>query len=580
MAYDFPNSPVPGTPANGYVWDGEKWLLPVGGGGSYNGITGAVVAPAGDKRLFVSTTGADGNNGLSPESAKATIQAALTAASGGGTVEVGAGTFTLSVSLKMTPGVRLNLAPGTIITQANGANLAPLIDFTTNAANGAAIFGGTIDGNRANSTETSGTLVAIGSANDVRLERVSLVNTSGNALTITTGRRPNVWFCNFSNICTYAVLIQTSTNNYQTHGRFVGNNFGVPLGYHVFGVWNSNSNLIAQNKVDASSIGGTLSPLLVNSSGTNVTWVSGPNFANVTPGMFVVMNGGGEYFISAKASNTSLTVSPSPGTTSNVPAIIGTGDLFGIDSSSDNDICDNHLTGGATAGIIISNTSGGQDARRNKVHNNQLYFQGECALCVSRSTGSWEVGETSFMNNLVVDCALSGPVAGPSGAFAAGISVIGAAVRTTIVGNTVIDDQATKTAVYWLGLQSVGAGQCSVAGNHSVGPTHFSDILGGFLNATLTGWGSGATFSAAVSQGGSYYVKITAGSGPAVYPNITFNLAACGFNTIIMSKCIILSSGAINPTNELPGNTVGTQSMTFIGTPVAGERYNFFIVGT
>ena len=410
------------------------------------------------------------------DNAAASIQAALNAASGGGVVNLDAGIYTLTAPLLMTPRARLVLAPGAVITQGNAANIAPLVDF--NAAHGASIVGGTIDGNRANNTELTGTLVAIGSAHDATVDGVTLMNAAGNAVTVSSGLRPHVTSCRFANVGLYCVFIGTGTGNTGTHGRFTGNNFTAPLGYHVFGIWNSNSNLISGNKVLASLIGGVMAPMTVNTSGATVTWAGGPNFANVTPGMFLVMNAGGEYMVTAKASDTSITVSPSPGTTAGAAAVIGTGDLIGIDSSSDNLLSNNHLSYGATAGIIISNASGGSDARRNKVQNNQLFFQGECALCASRSVGIYEVGETEFSGNTIVDAAMTGAVAGPGGAFRAGITIVGAAVRTTISNNIVVDDQATKTADYWLGLSAVAAGQVSFTGNHSFGPTNGATVLG------------------------------------------------------------------------------------------------------
>ena len=532
-----------------------------------------------DKVYFVSTAGSDANTGRNPSAAKLTLQAAVTAANPNGTVYVGDGTFTLATALLMQPGVRLFLSAGTVITQGGAANLAPLVDFTTNSAHGAAIIGGTINGNRANNTEGTGTLVAIGAANDVRIERVSLINAPGNALTIAAGLRPRVVDCVFTNINLYGVYIGTGTANTGTQGRFTGNHFNAPLGYHIFGIWNSNGNIISGNKVIASLVGGVSNVMTVDTSGTTVTWASGPTFANVEPGMFLVMNAGGEYLVTAKASSTSLTVSPTPGTTTGVPAVFGTGDLIGIDSSSDNVVENNYLYYGATAGIIISNASGGASARRNKIRGNQLFSQGECALAASRSVGVHEVGENEFSGNTIYNAAQTGSTAGPSGAYRAGITIVGAAIETTIIGNTVIDDQATKTMDYWLGLSSVAAGECMVSGNHSVGPTNGAAILAGYLSTTLTNWGTSPAASNAVSHGGNYYVRVTAGSGaPGTNPNVVFNLAATGFSTFVTSKCVAVATGAIISTADTSTNTSGVHTITFIGTPTASAVYDFYVV--
>ncbi len=61
-----------------------------GGGGAY---------ASGDKILFVSKAGSDSNNGRSPDAAKLTIMAAITALGGRGKINIGAGIFSETVDL-------------------------------------------------------------------------------------------------------------------------------------------------------------------------------------------------------------------------------------------------------------------------------------------------------------------------------------------------------------------------------------------------------------------------------------------------------------------------------------------------
>ena len=63
--------------------------------------------PPANHTYYVKTTGSDGNNGLSWNAPKATIQAAITAASAGDEVWVGAGSYTISSTITLKEGVRV-----------------------------------------------------------------------------------------------------------------------------------------------------------------------------------------------------------------------------------------------------------------------------------------------------------------------------------------------------------------------------------------------------------------------------------------------------------------------------------------
>lgn len=76
-----------------------------------------------DKKLYVSTAGNDANHGTSEFFPKRTIEAAVNAASTGGNIIVGQGTYIMSAALKMAAGVLVSCNDGDELRTARGVGV-------------------------------------------------------------------------------------------------------------------------------------------------------------------------------------------------------------------------------------------------------------------------------------------------------------------------------------------------------------------------------------------------------------------------------------------------------------------------
>jgi hypothetical protein len=317
----------------------------------------SVTGAAADKVYYVSTTGNDANNGLSWGTAKLTIQAGIDAASTTGKVLVGAGTYTLSTPVYMRSGVALECIPGAIITQANAANLQAIVDFSGffggNVATGASIRYCTVDGNRANNTGRLqlGTdlirIIYLGNTADVTI--IENVIQNGPGYSIHGGAPPNLVVANnkISNT-EYGMSIVDVNGHNPVNCRITGNRFD---GYGVV-VYGLDGCVISHNHVIGTLIGPFDNVMRVNTSGTTVTWVSGPNFTNVKTGMTVIGNETGTGFqrdIKQVNSTTSLTIDGAAlPTLNNVVAAIGHNDLLGIGGGAKSVVSNNYLKSGVS----------------------------------------------------------------------------------------------------------------------------------------------------------------------------------------------------------------------------------------
>jgi hypothetical protein len=330
--------------------------LGVGAVDSYNGLTGAVAGFTADKVYYVSTAGNDSNNGLSPESAKLTLQAAVNAANPNGTVYAGAGTHSLSAAVDMKPGVRIVGTPATIIQQANGANLSTILDFSTSSADGASIIGCTIDGNRANNTDNlagANSLVFIWNTNSVVVRDCNLINSTGYCTLIQDGQDCVFDNNTIDNLLINGIWINSSSSAISTRAIITRNKIS-RFGQHGITARYGGGNVIKDNVLT-----GTITYVSVSKTGATVTWTGGSVFTSDMVGRFLVANAGVELLITAFISSTQLTVNVATGDFGSSPGVIGQGDQLTVQGSSSNEIIGNTVIGGASLGIpVVSDANG------------------------------------------------------------------------------------------------------------------------------------------------------------------------------------------------------------------------------
>ena len=283
-----------------------------------------------------------------------------------------------------------------------------------------------------------------------------------------------------------------------------------------------------------------------------------------------------EYLVTAKASNTQLTLNQSAGSHSGISAAFGEGDLISIDASSSTVAESNITSGGVTGSVVISNTTGHQDARKNVIRCNTLRGTN---IGVQSYGNGYGVYDTIISGNLIENTNQIGAAGPTNQVYVSAISVVGGMeLRNVFVdGNVIVDDQAAPTTPFWLGTATQwGEVHC---GHNSSRGTINQGILNGLASITLNGWGAGATYSG-ITEGRSLRITITAGASPSLNPNLWVNMPATGAEgTPNWITKWVGGTGAPNITAAEQASTAGQMALYyFYGTPVAGKTYIFMAV--
>jgi Right handed beta helix region len=565
--------------------------LPVtsGGTGSNTGTgaltnIGADPIPVTNNVQYVSTAGNNANSGASPGLARVSIQTAVNALSATGGIVYVAGTYSLTSTLAMQPNVRLICVDGATITQPNGQNLALLIDFSANTANGASIQNCIIDGNRANNTDNANNiLVYIATASNVTLTGNTIRNGNGSLVDVSTGLLPVITYNKFSNTYVGPIYFVTGVSQEPTYGQVIGNTISGNIGQHAITLNNSDYNVVSGNTINAALQTG----MTVNTAGTTVTSTAGPNFSTLSPGSFIILNGGAEFLITSITDNTHLVVNTTPGTLTGVPAAAGPGDLISLLAASHNTIANNSTVGGVGGGIVVSNFVAGESTQKNQIIGNSIYKVGEgCIELESENTFGTQVFDNQIRGNNLADCGAGGTAVASNTQY--GIALIdfnpNTLLNTFIDGNYVRDDQGSPTTQNWMGITSVAVGQVFVGKNTNVSTVNVG-VAGGISSVSLgAGWGSTATSSAVTSYGGAFQLTITSnGTGQATGATVTVNTRATTSDNPPVMNCKF--TGGTGTTNTVFGELPGTDSspslqvFQFAGVPVAGNTYIFLCRG-
>lgn len=467
-----------------------------GGVTSFQGLTGAVAVASSNNNYYVCATGNDANDGLSWQSCKLTIQAALTAGGTGATVNVGAGTYNVPSpnGIRLFSNQRLTCVAGATITQANGANVPQIVDLFTNSAANVTIDHCTFDGNRANNTVNANNNIVDGTAGGLLFVYNNVNHSTGGGVNV-QGKYNNISFNRISDTYVQAIGIGGNVSDL-LFNKVIGNIITGPVGNHAITNFQGDYNIIAENHIYLPIIGGSASSMIVNISGSTVTWVSGTNFASAQVGHVLVANGQ-EFTITGKSSNTSLTVSPTASLT-NKNAAIGTGDLISIQSASYDLIANNVIYGGVTGGIVFSNElSSTESVLGTQVHNNKVMFSGTCGICLQANTnGSTNVTFSSIIGNHIFYPGWDG-LATTTVSYSA-ISLysqtVGLASRITVDDNVAIAS-GNNSGDYWL-TDGGGATAANVVfgrGNIASGFANNYNMSGYPKFASLPPAGAGAT---------------------------------------------------------------------------------------
>lgn len=502
------------------------------------------------------------------------IQAALNAAFnyGLGQAGIGDGTYVVNRSISMRAGVTLAGDGKVVITQPNGLNLLTIIEGGT--AHAAGVRGLVVDGNRdANAVDYNAVLVHVRAANDFKIDNCHLKRGCGYGVAC-NGARMSIVDTDIEDTFLHAIGMYGSVGLAARHMIDRVRIIRPCAGGIIMGL--SDYSTISNTTIYAPIIGGRGNRLRVNISGTTVTWVSGPNFANVRPGEVIVFNNGAEIRVMQKISNTQLTLEEAPGTPfTNTLATIGCGDLVGV-MSQFSQIKDCIFIGGATFGVGFTVGGNAVSTTGCSIQGCTFIGQGKHALAVG-----WDSGEGGVYDTTLKDCMIyNAGDAGGNGTLDRVPIYLSSQTPGKVTGVSVDDmyvvgPSGDAPCEYWMGTD----GQFEV-GSVFVGPYHSQrmvhpGILNDVLSVSLSGWGSTATATDIVSYGRSVRFTINCtGTGQTAGPAITVNkICDSGEQPAMVKADITTTTGTLGQMWGEHATVTGQWRATYYGTPVAGNLF-------
>ncbi|MBD9423373.1 MULTISPECIES: right-handed parallel beta-helix repeat-containing protein [Achromobacter] len=509
----------------------------------------------------------------------AAIQAALDVAfnSGLGQVQCAGGTYVINSSIQMRAGVELVGDGKTVITQPDGLNLLILIDF--GFAHGAGLRGCTVNGNRGtNAADYNAVLVHVRGADDATVRDNVLVGSCGYGITCSAARM-SVVGNHIEDTFMHAIGVYGFVGQEARH--LILQNRIVRPGAGAILLGAADYTIISNNTIYSPIIGGRDARLRVNLTGATVTWISGPKFTNVRIGEVLVIDGGREFRIMARISDTQLTIDPegsSPALTNEL-ATIGCGDLIGVMSQFCR-ITDNVLVGGATFGIGCTVGGNAVSTVGNEIVGNTLRGQGKHALVVGWDVGAGGVYDTVLRGNMVYN---AGDAGGNSTydripIFLSG-QTLGKVGGVLVEGNYIVGPDGDSRCPHWMGTDlKLEYGSVLVGRNHSIrmlNPGIFNDVVA----VSLSGWGDAASATEIVSYGHSVRMTINcAGSGFTAGPSFTIHKICDSAEQPAMVKAdITTTTGTLGQMWGEQSTASGQWRATYYGTPAAG---NTFVITT
>ena len=460
------------------------------------------------------------------------------------------------------------------------AAMSTAVDFMTAGA-GAVLKGCIVDGSRvANQAPAEVVLIRVG--NNVLIENCDISGSVGYLIVAneTTGVR--IRGNKLHDVGGYAVAMYGG-GTFLSADFIINENTIYDVGHGSVAVQQYVSGIVMDNNVTGSYIGGPGNRLYVstNVNGT-VTQFAGPDFTTVRPGMWLVLPGGSEHRITSVNSATSIMVSPvPPSTSSQVRAIIGTGDHIGVQSCSYVKIINNSIKGSVTYGTG-GGTMTGATGQCNYCEwiSNTIENTGKNGINIGQSGPS--VNSCSVLNNTLILTGNGGT--GTSTAYllpefdTAAIALYqaspGGMNNITVSGNRVTTFGADLgVGIGWLYMSGLSQGTVVANGNSQSG---YADgyIRGDILEVILTGYGTGASLTTNISTGDAVRIAIQTGTSPTAAPFFNVRKVIKSNTGAIVTGQIVSTTGSYYHCVGMQTSTESNWALGQSGTPSGSITYH------
>ena len=467
-----------------------------------------------------------------------------------------------------------------LITIKRSASADKSLDFVF-IGDGGVIKGVTIDGTRLASEAPTESVLVRASNNSV-IESCDISGSPGYLIVGNTTSRLKIVKNELHNSGHYAVALYGDATSLSSEFMILENNV-YDVGWGSFTVQGYNSGLIRDNSCTGTYIGGPGDRLYV-STNTNgaITRVSGPSFSGLKAGMWVVLPGGTEHRITSVSSESNISVSPPPDTTSSsVRAIIGTGDHIGIQSCSFVKVINNRIRGSVTYG-----TGGGTMAGYNvsctycEWESNSIQSTGKNGINLTQTGAS--IVNCSIKNNTLIFTGSGG--VGSSSSYllpefdTAGIGLYQSNAfsfnDTLISGNRVIAYNGDLGAgVSWLSMVGMSEGTVYCSDNSASGYAN-SYVLGDIISISISGYGTGSAFTSYASTGDKVSVSIQAGSGASSSPSFNVRKVIRSQTEPVILAQIATTTGNLAFCWGVASSTPSSWNVVHAGTPSGITTYH------
>lgn len=444
---------------------------------------------------------------------------------------------------------------------------------------GATVRGLYVEGNRVD-TQAPAEVVLVRIGNGVILDHCTFAGNSGYGVVGNSVNGVEITKCKVQNFAKGAIAF-FGDNTSASSNVLVKDIFATQLGAGAVYIGNYTYSKIDNVRASGTHIGAPGNRAYVNTSTTGtVTHSSGPDFTGVKPGMWLVLPGGSEHMVTAVSSATNITVSPVPPSNGTFRALVGTGDMIGVQECVNVNIVNCVLENGVTYGTGGGTMTGSSNACLYCTwENNYIRNFGKNGINVGQSGG--DVVSCTITGNTLVNCGNGGKGTGPS-QLLPWFDTCGIALSQVNAGKLINIDVSNNNVITWggdlsdgecwFGMSGCSEGSVTCHGNTQSGYVD-GYVRGDILKVILTGYGTGASATSFVSTGEAVQISIQSGTSPSASPYFSVRKVIRTRNAPLITAQIVTTTGTMSHCWGMQSSTASLWQVGRNTTPSGIDSY-------